>query len=396
MNIKTLDDIEVSSKVVLVRLDLNVPLVEGKVTDSTRIDRSIHTIKELQQKGAKIVLMSHFGRPKQADKSLSLAQIVPCLQEALDHSVKFVEDCIGEQVKAAVDELKDGDILLLENLRFHSGEQNNDADFAQELASLADVCVQDALSVAHRAHASTYGINQFIPMVAGRALEKEISALEIGLENPEHPVVAIVGGAKVSTKIDLLKNLVTKVDALVIGGAMANSFLLAQGFNMGKSLVEEDILPTANEIMELAQKANCAIILPIDAVVAWHFEANAPHQTYGVDAMPEDGMMLDIGDLTIAKIESVIEQAKTVLWNGPLGAFELHPFNRGTVSVAQIIAQRTEQNKLISVGGGGDTVSALNDAKAADKFTYLSTAGGAFLEWLEGKSLPTISLLMKN
>ncbi|WP_370931382.1 phosphoglycerate kinase [Bartonella sp. DGB1] len=396
MKIKNLDNINVNGKTILVRLDLNVPLINGQIVDTIRIDRSIETIQELQKNNAKIVLMSHFGRPEKADKNLSLRPIGHYLEQILNSKVKFLEDSIGAKVVEAVKNIHNGEIILLENLRFHAGEQKNDRDFAQKLASLGDLIVQDALSVAHRKHASTYGIAEFLPMVAGRALEKELNALEIGLEKPQTPVVAIVGGAKVSTKIDLLENLVKKVNALIIGGAMANNFLLAQGYNVGKSLIEPDAITKARQIIELAKQHNCVLILPIDAVVAWHFKENSPHQTYAIDAIAEDGMILDLGDASIEKIKDVIENAKSLLWNGPLGAFEMPPFDKATTIISKFVAAQTRENKLVSVAGGGDTLSALKHANVVKDFTYVSTAGGAFLEWLEGKELPTISLLKKN
>ncbi|MFC4623686.1 phosphoglycerate kinase [Daeguia caeni] len=396
MNFRTLDDADVKSKRVLVRVDLNVPVANGEVTDLTRIERIVPTIAELSDKGAKVILLAHFGRPKGiASEENSLKQVVKPLARVLGRNVHFAEDCIGDKAKAAVDALMDGEILLLENTRFHKAEEKNEPDFVKALAANGDVFVNDAFSAAHRAHASTEGLAHVLPSFAGRSMQAELEALEKGLGNPARPVVAIVGGAKVSTKLDLLSNLIEKVDALVIGGGMANTFLAAQGHNVGKSLCEHDLAPTAREIMEKAKKTGCAIILPVDAVVAYRFEADAPNQTYGIDAIPADGMILDAGALSTEKIASVIDDAKTLIWNGPLGAFELRPFDTATVATAKHVAKRTKEGNLVSVGGGGDTVAALNHAGVADDFTYISTAGGAFLEWMEGKPLPGVEVLKK-
>jgi len=352
------------------------------------------TIQELHKKGAKTILLAHFGRPKgEAVAEFSLKVVVSALHKALGLKVAFAEDCIGEKAAAAVSAMQDGDVLLLENTRFHKGEEKNDADFVNALAANGDIYVNDAFSAAHRAHASTEGLAHILPAYAGLTMEAELTALEKGLGQPVRPVIAIVGGAKVSTKIDLLSNLVEKVDALVIGGGMANTFLAAQGHDVGKSLCEHDLADTARAIMAKAESANCAIILPVDAVVAWHFAADAPHQTYGVDAIPHDGMMLDVGPLSVDRINAAISDASTLVWNGPLGAFELHPFDAATVSAAKHAAERTKQGKLVSVAGGGDTVAALNHAKVSDDFSYISTAGGAFLEWMEGKPLPGVDAL---
>ncbi len=396
MSFRTLDDADVKSKRALVRVDLNVPMADGEVTDLTRIERIVPTISELSKKGAKVVLLAHFGRPKGvASDENSLKQVVSSLSKVLGHGVHFAGDCIGDKAKAAVDTLKDGDVLLLENTRFHKGEEKNDPEFVAALAANGDLYVNDAFSAAHRAHASTEGLAHVLPAFAGRAMQAELEALEKGLGKPARPVVAIVGGAKVSTKLDLLSNLIEKVDALVIGGGMANTFLAAKGYNVGKSLCEHDLAATAREIMEKAEKTKCAIILPVDAVVAYHFAADAPNQTYGVDAVPSDGMILDAGALSTDLIASAIDDAATLVWNGPLGAFELHPFDAATVATAKHVAKRTKEGKLVSVGGGGDTVAALNHAGVADDFTYISTAGGAFLEWMEGKPLPGVDVLKK-
>ena len=397
MNFRTLKDADVASKRVLVRVDLNVPMQDGKVSDTTRIDRIIPTINKLRERGAKVILLAHFGRPKgEIQAEFSLEQIVPALAHAVKHHVAFAKDCIGNAAAAAVNAMNDGDVLLLENTRFHKGEEKNDADFVKALAANGDIYVNDAFSAAHRAHVSTEGLAHILPAYAGLTMEAELTALEKGLGQPVRPVIAIVGGAKVSTKIDLLSNLVEKVDALVIGGGMANTFLAAQGHDVGKSLCEHDLADTARAIMAKAESANCAIILPVDAVVAWHFAADAPHQTYGVDAIPHDGMMLDVGPLSVNRINAAISDASTLVWNGPLGAFELHPFDAATVSAAKHAAERTKQGKLVSVAGGGDTVAALNHAKVSDDFSYISTAGGAFLEWMEGKPLPGVDVLKNH
>lgn len=394
MSFRTLDDVDVKSKRVLVRVDLNVPVANGDVTDATRIERIVPTISELHKKGAKIILLAHFGRPKGATVAeFSLKQVIKPLGKALNHSVHFAEDCIGDKATAAVNAMKDGDILLLENTRFHKGEESNDAEFAKALAANGDLYVNDAFSAAHRAHASTEGLARLLPAFAGRAMQGELEALEKGLGNPARPVVAIVGGAKVSSKLDLLSNLIEKVDALVIGGGMANTFLAAAGYDVGKSLCEHDLANTARAIMTKAKETKCSIILPVDAIVAWHFAANAPHQAYGIDAIPADGMMLDVGPQSVKRILSAIDDAATLVWNGPLGAFEMHPFDAATVETARHVAARTKAGKLVSVGGGGDTVAALNHAGVAEDFTYISTAGGAFLEWMEGKPLPGVDVL---
>lgn len=394
MSFRTLKDADLKSKRVLVRVDLNVPMQDGKVSDTTRLDRIVPTITLLREQGAKIILLAHFGRPKgEVKPEFSLEQIVPALAHAVKHHVSFAKDCIGEVAKAAVNALNDGDVLLLENTRFHKGEEKNDTDFVKALAANGDIYVNDAFSAAHRAHASTEGLAHILPAFAGLTMAAELTALEKGLGQPARPVIAIVGGAKVSTKIDLLSNLVEKVDALVIGGGMANTFLAAKGLNVGKSLCEHDLADTARAIMAKAESAKCAIILPVDAVVAWHFAADTPHQNYGVDAIPSDGMMLDVGPRSVEIINAAISDASTLVWNGPLGAFELHPFDASTVSAAKHAAERTKQGKLVSVAGGGDTVAALNHAHVADDFTYISTAGGAFLEWMEGKPLPGVDVL---
>ncbi len=398
MTFKTLDDLtDIAGKRVLVRVDLNVPIKDGKVTDATRIERVAPTILELSKKGAKVVLLAHFGRPKGepvADQSLGL--IVPAVKDVLGKPVAFAEDCIGDKAKAAVDALKNGDILLLENTRFHKGEEKNDAEFTRALAANGDIYVNDAFSAAHRAHASTEGLARLLPAYAGRTMQAELEALEKGLGKPKRPVVAIVGGAKVSTKIDLLMNLVKKVDALVIGGGMANTFLAARGTDVGKSLCEHDLADTAKQIMIEAATAGCAIILPEDGVVAREFKAGAENEVVAIDRIPADAMVLDVGPKSVEAVNAWISRAETLVWNGPLGAFEIAPFDTATVAAARHAAARTKEGALISVAGGGDTVAALNHAGVADDFTYVSTAGGAFLEWMEGKPLPGVEILQQK
>jgi phosphoglycerate kinase len=392
---KTLDDMDLTGKVVLVRVDLNVPMEGGRVTDATRIERIVPTLTDIFAKGGKPVLLAHFGRPKGAVvPELSLAQIVPALQSALPgHKVIFATDCIGKPAKEAVTAMQQGEIVLLENTRFHAGEEKNDAMLAASMAALADIYVNDAFSAAHRAHASTEGIARLLPNCAGRLMQAELSALEAALSNPQRPVVAVVGGAKVSTKLELLGNLVGKVDHLVIGGGMANTFLVAKGVEVGKSLAERDMADTALEILAKADLAGCVIHLPLDIVVAWDFKAGAANETVPVDACPTDAMILDAGPETVAHLASVFALARTLIWNGPLGAFEIEPFDAATNAAAKQAAELTLAGSLISVAGGGDTVAALNKAGAADSFTYISSAGGAFLEWMEGKELPGVAAL---
>src|SRR4029077_7196900 len=390
---RPLDRVDVKGKRVLVRVDLNVPVENGVVTDSTRIERAAPAITEIADKGGKVILLSHFGRPKGRDPKQSLKPVAAEVARIIKRPVKFADDCIGEVAERAVAAMKPGDILCLENSRFHAGEEKNDAAFVAALARLGDIWVNDAFSAAHRAHASTEGLGHKLPAYAGRTMQAELDALGKALEAPTKPVIAIIGGAKVSTKIDLLENLVKKVDALVIGGGMANTFLHAQGVAVGKSLAEKDLAATALRILEKADAANCAIILPFDAVVAGQFAANAPSHAYGLDAIPADGMILDVGPQSIERIRSAIDDAATLVWNGPLGAFEIAPFDRGTVVAAKHAAERTKTKKLVSVAGGGDTVAALNQAGVAGDFSYVSTAGGAFLEWMEGKPLPGVEVL---
>ena len=391
---KTMDSLnDVRGKRVLVRVDLNVPMIDGKVSDLTRIERIAPTVLELSDKGAKVILLAHFGRPKGIDATLSLAPVATAASQVFGRAVAFASDCIGAPAESAISVMKDGDILCLENTRFHKGEEANDPAFVVALAALGDIFINDAFSAAHRAHATTEGLAHHLPAYAGRTMQAELEALEKGLGKPVKPVVAIVGGAKVSTKIDLLMNLVKKVDALVIGGGMANTFLAAKGINVGKSLCEHDLAPTARQIMIEAATAGCAIVLPEDGVVAREFKANAANEIVDVNAIPADAMMLDVGPKSVAAITAWIEKAHTLVWNGPLGAFEIAPFDAATVAAAKVAARQTKAGKLTSVAGGGDTVSALNHAGVADDFTYVSTAGGAFLEWMEGKVLPGVEVL---
>jgi phosphoglycerate kinase len=388
---RTLDDVNVANEKVVIRLDLNVPIQDGVVSDTTRIDRVVPTLKELLKKGAAVIILAHFDRPKgKVVPEMSLKPVAPALEKALGSHVAFV---FTDWQSAPVFNAKPGTVTLMENTRYHAGEEKNDQDFARMLGGLGDIFVNDAFSAAHRAHSSTEGIAHVIPAYAGRAMEAELSALAAALETPKKPVIAIVGGAKVSSKLDLLGNLVKKVEALVIGGAMANTFLYAQGLGVGKSLHEPDLADTARAILDTASKANCAIILPIDGIIAKEFKAGAASHAYGVDALPADGMMLDVGPMSVDRVKAAIDGCSTLLWNGPFGAFEIEPFDAATNAVAQYAAARTKAGKLITVAGGGDTVAALNHAGAADDFTYISTAGGAFLEWLEGKELPGVKAL---
>jgi phosphoglycerate kinase len=398
---KTLDDLAAAVGLkglrVLVRADLNVPMQDGKVSDATRIERVAPTLKELAGKGARVIVLSHFGRPKgKPEEKYSLKPVAAVLGAYTGTEVGFAGDCIGEKAAKACDAMAPGTILVLENTRFHEGEENNDPDFAKALAENGNVYVNDAFSCAHRAHASTEGITYFLPSYAGRAMQAELDALDAALGNPKRPVVAIVGGAKVSTKIALLGNLVKKVDALVIGGGMANTFLAAQGKKVGKSLCEPDLFDTARQILANARGAKCDIVLPTDVVVAKEFKAGAAARVTTVDDVPDDEMILDIGPDTLAHLAARFETASTVVWNGPLGAFEVPPFDRGTTEAARIVAMRSKQGALVSVAGGGDTVAALNEAGAADDFTYVSAAGGAFLEWMEGVELPGVAALNRK
>lgn len=394
MSWKTLDAFDLAGKRVLTRVDINVPMSNGEITDATRIERIVPTVKEIVAKGGRVVLLAHFGRPKGKNvPELSLAQLVPALSEHFGQPVQFTHDdtygVVLDQTKA----LKDGEILLVENTRFYPGETANDPEFAEKMAAFGDIYCNDAFSAAHRAHASTAGVALHLPSCAGRLMQAELEALENALSKPEHPVVALVGGAKVSTKLELLGNLIPKVDQIIIGGGMANTFLAAQGINVGKSLCEHDLLDTARKIIAKAEAGNCELVLPIDVVTASEFKAGATATTCAADACPADQMILDAGPQSVARIKSVLDAAKTLVWNGPLGAFEIPPFNAATDAAALHAAALSKAGRLLSVAGGGDTVAALNTSGAAADFTYISTAGGAFLEWLEGKTLPGVAAL---
>ncbi|HEY4943675.1 MAG TPA: phosphoglycerate kinase [Rhizomicrobium sp.] len=394
MAFRTLDDLDVRDKRVLVRADLNVPMQDGAVSDALRIQRQAPTIRELSDKGAKVIVLSHFDRPKgKVVPSMSLKPIAAALSKELGKRVAFAGDCIGEVAKAAVAKLKDGDVLLLENTRFHTGEETNDPAFAKDVAALGDIFVNDAFSAAHRAHATTEGIAHLLPSAAGRSMELELRHLNKALGDPERPVMAVIGGAKVSTKIALLENLVKRVETLVIGGAMANTFLAAEGIAVGKSLHEPDHLETARRVIHLSTESGAAILLPVDGVVAREFKANAAHRTADIRAVASDEMILDVGPKTIEAFANRLHTTRTLVWNGPFGAFETPPFDAGTVAAAKLVADATKAGRLLSVAGGGDTVAALNHAGVADAFSYVSTAGGAFLEWLEGQELPGVAAL---
>ncbi len=390
----TLDTLDPKGKRILLRVDLNVPMKDGQVTDETRIERVVPTIRELAEKGGRVILLSHFDRPKgKVVPDMSLQPIATALATALGRPVSFAHDCIGPDAEAAARSMQDGDILLLENTRFQPGEEKNDAGLSAALASLGDVYVNDAFSAAHRAHASTAGVAAHLPSYGGRLMQAELEALYAALENPERPVGAIVGGAKISTKLQLLENMLAKVDMLAIGGAMANTFLAAKGLQVGKSLIEKDMLDTARTIMEQAQAKNCDLILPVDVVISEDFIAGAPTQVVPVTAIPGGWMALDVGPETVKLLQSKLVGLKTLVWNGPLGVFELPPFDEGTNAVAQAAAELTQEGKLKTVAGGGDTVSALRHAGVLHKMSYVSTAGGAFLEWLEGKVLPGLTAI---
>lgn len=391
---RTLDQVDVRGKRVLLRVDLNVPIQDGKVGDLTRIERVVPTIKELADNGGKVILLSHLGRPKGApNPKQSLHPVAAALSNMLGRPVTFAADCIGSVAETAVGAMQPGDILCLENTRFHKGEEKNENGFVYALAKLGDMWVNDAFSAAHRAHASTEGLGHVLPAYAGRAIEAELEALARVLERPAHPVVAIVGGAKVSSKLDLLGNLLNKIDILVIGGAMANTFLFAQGKRVGKSLCEADLAGTAREILSSAHTGGCEILLPVDAVVAEKLAAHAASRIVQANDVAEEDMILDLGPSSIEHVVSTLGRSKTLLWNGPVGAFEIEPFDKGTIEIAQAAAKYTQAGKLLSVAGGGDTVAALNAAGAAGRFSFVSTAGGAFLEWLEGKALPGVEIL---
>ena len=391
--LKTTEGLDVKGKRVLVRADLNVPVKSGKVTDATRLERIVPGLIDLSRRGAKIIVVSHFGRPKGSDPEFTLAPVAQRLGELLGKPIAFAPDCIGDAAARVVDTLQAGEIAVLENLRFHKGEEKNDPEFAKALAKLGDIFVSDAFSTAHRAHASTDAITRLLPSYAGPLMMEEIDALRSVLDKPKRPVAAVVGGAKVSTKIELLANLAGKVDKLIVGGGMANTFLLAQGVRIGKSLAEPDFTKTALEIMQAANVRGCEIVLPADVVVAAKFEAGAPFRVCPALETPNDQMILDVGPEAVAHYTDVLSRCRTLLWNGPLGAFEIAPFGEGTFKLARAAAEATEAGKLVSVAGGGDTVAALNAAGVTDRFTYVSTAGGAFLEWLEGRTLPGIAAL---
>lgn len=394
MSFKTLRDFDLKGKRVLVRADLNVPSKDGKVTDTTRIDRLKPTIDFLTKAGAKTVLLSHFGRPKSAaDTEFSQAFLAPVCEKSWDVKVGFAKDCIGDEATKAVSALKDGEIILLENVRFHAGEEKNDSAFANELAKLGDIYVNDAFSAAHRAHASTEGLAHRMPTAAGFLMEAELNALSDALEAPKKPVIAIVGGSKISTKLSVLNNLVKKVDYLFLGGGMANTFLAAKGIEVGKSLCERDMIAEAKTIMATCEKVGCELLLPVDRVCVTKFGENAPFEIRKTEEMPAIEEAVDVGPETIEMLEDVLSGCKTALWNGPMGVFEVKPFDKGTNDLARAVATLTKSGGLVSVAGGGDTVSALENAGAADDFTYISSAGGAFLEWLEGKELPGVAAL---
>jgi phosphoglycerate kinase len=394
---KTLDDIgDVRGKRILVREDLNVPMAEGAVTDDTRFRSTLPTVTELADKGAIVLILAHFGRPKgQRNPKMSLALVTRPYSDVLGRSVQFIEDCQGDESAAAVAMLQPGDVAILENTRFHAGEEKNDPELVAAMAKLGDAYVNDAFSAAHRAHASTEGLAHALPAYAGRAMEAELVALDKALGNPEHPVAAVVGGAKVSTKLDVLQHLVTLVDHLIIGGGMANTFLAARGVDVGKSLCEHDLTATAEAIFDAAERANCTIHLPYDVVVAKEFRANPPIRTVNVHEVAADEMILDVGPAAVEALADVLKNCRTLVWNGPLGAFETPPFDTATVALARTAAALTRDGSLVSVAGGGDTVAALNQAGAADDFTFVSTAGGAFLEWMEGKELPGVAALTR-
>ncbi|RVU37992.1 phosphoglycerate kinase [Hwanghaeella grinnelliae] len=394
MAFKTLDDLSVSGKVVLVRGDLNVPMDGNKVSDTTRIDRLVPTVRDLLEKGASVVLMSHFGRPKgKKVGSMSLRPVTEALQSILGRDVTFAEDCVGESASEAIAKAGPGGVTLLENLRFHPGEEEDDTGFAKQLAALGDVYVNDAFSAAHRAHASTHALAKLLPAAAGRNMQAELEALDAALGSPQRPVAAIVGGAKVSSKLKVLENLVSRVDVLIIGGGMANTFLLAKGVSVGKSLCEADLAQTAREIIVRAEAAGCTIALPTDASIAPEFAPTDDAEVVPIDAVPEDQMILDVGPASAVELSAKLESCRTLVWNGPMGAFEIKPFDQGTVALAQTAARLTKAGSLVSIAGGGDTVAALNHAGVVDDFTYVSTAGGAFLEWMEGRELPGVAAL---
>ena len=397
MKFSTIDDMpDLAGKRVLVRVDLNVPMSDGYVSDATRLSAAVPTLAALSDRGARVLVLSHFGRPKgRPDATCTLAPLAPALADVLGRPVAFIGDCIGTEVEAAVAAMQPGAIMVLENTRFHPGEEANDPAFVAALAQLADFYVNDAFSTAHRAHASTEGLAHVLPSFAGRSMQAELDALTRALGNPEHPVAAVVGGAKVSSKLDVLRHLVTKVDHLIIGGGMANTFLAARGVDVGKSLCEHELASVCEQIMEAADKANCTVHLPYDVVVAKEFKPNPATRTVNVHEVAADEMILDVGPAAVESLGDVLKNCRTLVWNGPLGAFETPPFDKATVALAKTAAALTEGGSLVSVAGGGDTVAALNHAGVADAFTFVSTAGGAFLEWMEGKDLPGVAALTR-
>ncbi len=395
MGFATLDDMpDLAGKRVLVRVDLNVPMADGQVTDATRLAAAVPTLAALSDRGARVLVLAHFGRPKgKRDLAESLAPVVPALADVLGRPVAFIADCIAAEAEAAAAALPEGGIAVLENTRFHAGEEKNDADFVAALARLGDFYVNDAFSAAHRAHASTEGLAHVLPAFAGRSMQAELEHLEKALDKPVHPVAAVIGGAKVSSKLDVLGHLVARVDHLMIGGGMANTFLAARGIDVGKSLCEHDLADTARGILAKAEAAGCTVHLPYDVVVAKTFGAGVPCRTVNVHEVAADEMILDLGDAAVEALGDALKTCRTLVWNGPLGAFEFPPFDQGTVALARIAAALTQSGSLLSVAGGGDTVAALNHAGVAGDFSYVSTAGGAFLEWLEGKTLPGVAAL---
>ncbi|MFN3749550.1 MAG: phosphoglycerate kinase [Sphingorhabdus sp.] len=398
MAFRTIDDLgDLTGKRALVRVDLNVPMAEGRVTDLTRIHALAPTVNDLSAKGAKVLLLAHFGRPKgQKHSEMSVSMTLDALQEVLGHEIMFVPEIYGDVVAQSVSILSDGDVALLENSRFWAGEEKNDPELAKAIAANGDIYVNDAFSAAHRAHVTTEGLAHLLPSYAGRSMEAELKALEVALGKPEHPVAAVVGGAKVSTKLDVLNNLVAKVDHLIIGGGMANTFLAARGINVGKSLCEHDLADTANAIMDAADAAGCTVHLPYDVVVAEEFRANPPVRTVNVHEVAADEMILDVGPAAVEALADVLKTCRTLVWNGPMGAFEIEPFDAATVSLARTAAALTKEGSLVSVAGGGDTVAALAHAGVTQDFTFISTAGGAFLEWMEGKELPGVKALQTS
>lgn len=397
MIFRTLDDMgDITGKRVLVREDLNVPMADGRVSDDTRLRAAVATLSELSDRGAKVLVLAHFGRPKgQPNPAMSLRQVVPALADVLGRDVAFLEDCAGELMAEKTRGLRDGAVCVLENTRFHSGEEKNDPALVAEMAKLGDLYVNDAFSAAHRAHVSTEGLAHKLPAFAGRAMQAELETLQKALGNPEKPVVAVVGGAKVSTKLDVLTHLVARVDHLIIGGGMANTFLAARGVNVGKSLCEHDLTATADAILDAADKAGCTVHLPYDVVVAKEFAPNPPTRTVNVHELAADEMILDVGPAAVEALADVLKTCRTLVWNGPMGAFETPPFDAATVALARTAAALTREGSLVSVAGGGDTVAALNHAGVAGDFTFVSTAGGAFLEWMEGRTLPGVQALQK-